>query len=130
MLDARRGGDRTVVMKHSGKHNETFQGASRGTRPASEFGIADTCIIFETRPLAMPSWTTKGLVLTESRATVSYWDGKTQTRKTRIGRQYRPVVISGPLVEELRARAVGARKRGRGTGRRRKRNATPKSKKG
>jgi hypothetical protein len=41
------------------------------------------------------------------------------------------VVISGPLVEELRAREVGAKKRDHGgTGRRRKRNATQKSTKG
>jgi hypothetical protein len=80
---------------------------------ASEFETTDTYVLFDCRLIRTPYRTAKGLVMAESRATVSFWDEKTQTRKTRLGRRYQPVVISGASVEELRAREHGARKRPR-----------------
>jgi hypothetical protein len=89
-------------------------------------------MIFESRPCKVPYWTTKGLVLSESRATISYWDGKTQTRVTETVGRYRPTVITGAWVEQLRARESAGKVRDgqRGNRARGQAGSKAKSKKG
>jgi hypothetical protein len=100
--------------------------------PAREAQPLDTCVLIDSRPVRDPYWTPKGLVLRESRATISYWDGKTQTRRTKTVARYRPTVITGPSVEGLRAqeRAAVVRARRRGNRARRPSGSKAKSKKG
>jgi hypothetical protein len=99
-------------------------------KPAGEFVAADTHQIYETRPCREPYWTAKGLVLTEGRWTVSYWDDKTRSRQRELVGRYRPNVISGPWIEELRAKELAAKARAKRKSARVKSSANNKSKKG
>jgi hypothetical protein len=99
-------------------------------QPAGEFISTDSYHIHESRLSRAPYWTPKGLVLTEGRWTVSYWDETTQSRKLEILGRYRPNVISDPWVEELRAKDRTARARPKRKLARAKSSAKRKSKKG
>jgi hypothetical protein len=80
-------------------------------QPAGDFASGDTHHIYRSRPCREPYWTRRGLILPEGRPTISYWDEKSRSRKLEVVGRYRPIVISGPWIEELRATEFAAKAR-------------------